>query len=82
MGAAKGHDNLIGRQMVTNVRLLGLTRKAQLDTGSQISIIPLGVFQSSLTEGSDLDGDFEEIPINHRAPVYDASGIKISSKEQ
>ncbi|EYC04932.1 hypothetical protein Y032_0085g1872 [Ancylostoma ceylanicum] len=76
----KGHDELVRRQTVTNVRLLGLTRKALLDTGSQISIIPLGMFQASLASGFDLDADVEEIPINQRAPVYDASGNKMSFK--
>ncbi|EYC12968.1 hypothetical protein Y032_0045g1189 [Ancylostoma ceylanicum] len=72
VGVVKGYDDLVGRQTVTNVRLLGLTRKALLDTGS--SIIPLGIFQASLATGFDLDADVEEIPINQRAPVYDASG--------
>ncbi|KAL6743334.1 hypothetical protein Aduo_016381 [Ancylostoma duodenale] len=80
VGAVKGHDELVGRQTVTNVRLLGLTRKALLDTGSQISVIPLGMFQASLANGFDLDKDVEEIPINHRAPIFDASGNKMSFK--
>ncbi|EYC13488.1 hypothetical protein Y032_0043g741 [Ancylostoma ceylanicum] len=40
VGTEKGQDELVGLQMVANVRLLGLSRKALLDTGSQISIIP------------------------------------------
>ncbi|EYC08031.1 hypothetical protein Y032_0068g259 [Ancylostoma ceylanicum] len=80
VGKVKGHDELVGRQTVTNVRLLGLTRKALLDTGSQISIIPLGMFQASLATGFNLDTDVEEISINHRNPVYDASGNKMSFK--
>ncbi|EYC37386.1 hypothetical protein Y032_0796g2397 [Ancylostoma ceylanicum] len=78
VGKVKGHDELVGRQTVTNVRLLGLTRKALLDTGSQISIIPLDMFQARLASGFGLDADVEEIPINQRNQVYDASGNKMS----
>ncbi|EYB94480.1 hypothetical protein Y032_0171g322 [Ancylostoma ceylanicum] len=66
--------------MVANVRLLGLSRKALLDTGSQISIIPLEMFQASLASGFNLDEDVEEIPIDQQVPVYDASGNKMRFK--
>ncbi|EYC36600.1 hypothetical protein Y032_0877g2819 [Ancylostoma ceylanicum] len=80
VGTEKGQDDLVGLQMVANVRLLGLSRKALLDNGSQISIIPLKMFQASLASGVNLDEDVEEIPIDQQVPVYDASGNKMRFK--
>ncbi|KAK6043145.1 zinc knuckle [Cooperia oncophora] len=63
-GAVEVDNNceLVGEQTTTDVHLLGTSRKALLDTGSQISIIPLQVLQAALESGFDLDADVEEIP--------------------
>lgn len=80
MGAAKCHDDLDGSQMV-KCSLARFHWKGA--TGYQIpdQYIPLGMFQASLGKGFDPNGDVEEISINDRVPVYDASGNKMSSKK-
>ncbi|KAK6044428.1 zinc knuckle, partial [Cooperia oncophora] len=60
--------------------LVGTSRKALLDTGSQISIIPLQVLQAALESGFDLDADVEEIPLDQQKQVFDASGNRMSFK--
>ncbi|KAK6036711.1 zinc knuckle [Cooperia oncophora] len=71
---------LVGEQTTTDVHLLGTSRKALLDTGSQISIIPLQVLQAALESGFDLDADVEEIPLDQQKQVFDASGNRMSFK--
>ncbi|KAK6054604.1 zinc knuckle [Cooperia oncophora] len=71
---------LVGEQTTTEVHLLGTSRKALLDTGSQISIIPLQVLQAALESGFDLDADVEEIPLDQQKQVFDASGNRMSFK--
>ncbi|EYC17486.1 hypothetical protein Y032_0030g2082 [Ancylostoma ceylanicum] len=80
VGAHKRHNELFGEQTVVDVRLLGLSRKALLDTGSQVNIVPLEMSQASMAAGLDLDKEMEEIPIDNQVPVYDASGNRISFK--
>ncbi|KAK6025812.1 zinc knuckle [Ostertagia ostertagi] len=72
---------LVGEQTTTDVRLLGMSRKALLDTGSQISIIPLQMLQTALESGYDLDADVEEVPLDKHRQVFDASGNKMTFKE-
>ncbi|KAK6050755.1 zinc knuckle [Cooperia oncophora] len=68
---------LVGERMTKTVKLLGLSRKALLDTGSQISIIPLEVLRAGRTSGFNFDEDVEEFPLPSQAPIYDASGNKM-----
>ncbi|KAK6034496.1 hypothetical protein COOONC_28000 [Cooperia oncophora] len=68
------------KQTTTEVHLLGTSRKALLDTGSQISIIPLHVLQAALESSFDLDADVEEIPLGQQKQVFDASGNRMSFK--
>ncbi|KAK6014407.1 zinc knuckle [Ostertagia ostertagi] len=81
-GAVEAADKseLVGEQTVTEVHLLGMSRKALLDTGSQISIIPLRMLQTAWESGFDLDADVEEIPLEQKKQVFDASGNKMSFK--
>ncbi|KAK6009174.1 integrase core domain protein [Ostertagia ostertagi] len=80
--AVKAPDNcdLVGKQMTVEVHLLGMRRKALLDTGSQISILPLQVLKTALEAGFDVDADVKEIPFNQHKKVLDASGNKMSFK--
>ncbi|VDP47241.1 unnamed protein product [Heligmosomoides polygyrus] len=66
-------DGLVGERTMRNVNLLGLSKKALLDTGSQISIIPLEMLRAALVAGFDLNADVEEVPIEGEEAVYDAS---------
>ncbi|VDO24210.1 unnamed protein product, partial [Heligmosomoides polygyrus] len=57
-----------------------MTRTALLDTGSQVSIIPLQMFVAAQQNGYDLDADVEEIELDGSKRVYDASGNAMSFK--
>ncbi|KAK6017953.1 zinc knuckle, partial [Ostertagia ostertagi] len=70
-------EDLVGERMTTTVRLLGISRTALLDTGSQISIIPLEVLRAGQTSGFDFDEDVEQFPLENTAPIFDASGNKM-----
>ncbi|VDL73850.1 unnamed protein product, partial [Nippostrongylus brasiliensis] len=69
--------DLVGERTVRNVHLLGLTRKALLDTGSQISILPRQVIRAAELAGVVLDTDVETVPITGEHAVYDASGHRM-----
>ncbi|VDO71348.1 unnamed protein product [Heligmosomoides polygyrus] len=71
---------LTGPQTVTEVELLGQKTNALLDTGSQISILPLELLQKAADSGFDLDNDVEEIPNVDRVPIFNASGNQIVFK--
>ncbi|KAK6024927.1 hypothetical protein OSTOST_09187 [Ostertagia ostertagi] len=75
-GAVEAMDKseLVGEQTTTEVHLLGMSVRALLDTGSQISIIPLRILQTAWESGFDLDADVEEIPLEQQKQVLDASG--------
>ncbi|VDL70575.1 unnamed protein product [Nippostrongylus brasiliensis] len=74
------HEDLVGAQSTAQVQLLGMTRTALLDTGSQVSIIPLQVFVAARESGFDLDSDVEEIEVDESKRVYDASGNPMAFK--
>ncbi|VDP56609.1 unnamed protein product [Heligmosomoides polygyrus] len=57
-----------------------MTRTALLDTGSQVSIIPLQMLVDALRNGYDLNADVEEIDLDRSKAVYDASGSPMSFK--
>lgn len=53
-------------------KLLDTRSPALLDTGSMITIVPVGVLAKTKDRGSDVDG-LEVIPARERMQVYDAS---------
>ncbi|VDO97483.1 unnamed protein product [Heligmosomoides polygyrus] len=54
--------------------------RALLDSGSQVSIIPLETLNTAWKAGFDLNADVEEIPLTEKAAVYDASGNQMTFK--
>ncbi|VDO66878.1 unnamed protein product [Heligmosomoides polygyrus] len=74
------HEDLVGAQTTAQVQLLGMTRTALLDIGSQVSIIPLQMFVAAQLNGYDLDADVEEIELDRSKRIYDASGNATSFK--
>ncbi|VDO89100.1 unnamed protein product [Heligmosomoides polygyrus] len=74
------HEDLVGAQTTAQVQLLGMTRTALLDTGSQVSIIPLQTLVDAQQNGYDLNADVEEIDLDRSKQVYDASGNPMSFK--
>ncbi|VDO18529.1 unnamed protein product [Heligmosomoides polygyrus] len=67
-------SELTGSQIVAEVELLGQKVKALLDTGSQVSILPLALLLKAAHAGFDLDNDVEEIPTAEEVPIFNASG--------
>ncbi|VDP15881.1 unnamed protein product [Heligmosomoides polygyrus] len=66
--------------MMVEVQLLGLSRWAVLDSGSQVSIILLETLNTAHRAGFDLNADVEEafadVPLTEMTAVYDASTQK------
>ncbi|KAL6739458.1 hypothetical protein Aduo_012910 [Ancylostoma duodenale] len=73
-------QELFGEQTVAEVSMLGKPKKVLLDTGSQISIMPLKILVAAHQEGFDLNKDVEEIPFTSSTPIYDASGNEMEFK--
>ncbi|KAL6723459.1 hypothetical protein Aduo_018466 [Ancylostoma duodenale] len=78
---ARGQGSeLVGDQTLETVQLLGLKRRALLDSGSQISKLPLELLTTAQNAGFDLDSDAEEIPQLEHPSIYDASGYLMNFK--
>ncbi|XGW02887.1 hypothetical protein V3C99_014708 [Haemonchus contortus] len=73
-------NELFGKQTVAEVDLLGMSRNALLDTGSQISVLPLKMLREAQRAGFDIDKDVEEVPILNQRTIYDASGNPMEFK--
>uniref|UniRef100_W6NCX6 Zinc finger domain containing protein n=1 Tax=Haemonchus contortus TaxID=6289 RepID=W6NCX6_HAECO len=73
-GMPSRYEGLVGERMTATVKVLGLSCTALLDTGSQISIIPLEVLRVS---GFNVNQDIEKLPLENQSPIYDASGNKM-----
>ncbi|XGW13835.1 hypothetical protein V3C99_000268 [Haemonchus contortus] len=71
---------MFGSKTLCNVQLLGFTKKVLVDTGSQVSILPLQVLLDAAKSGFDLDADVEEVKVDDRINIYDASGRKMAFK--
>uniref|UniRef100_A0A7I4YDN3 CCHC-type domain-containing protein n=1 Tax=Haemonchus contortus TaxID=6289 RepID=A0A7I4YDN3_HAECO len=77
---ATAQNELFGKQTVAKVDLLGMSRNALLDTGSQISILPLKMLREAQRAGFDIDKDVEEVPVPNQRTIYDASGNPMEFK--
>ncbi|KAK6012773.1 zinc knuckle [Ostertagia ostertagi] len=64
---------LVGRTVSVKARLLNMSVPAILDTGSMVSIMPVGVLARAQKTGFDVDS-LEVIPKGSMVPVLDASG--------
>ncbi|KIH65416.1 zinc knuckle [Ancylostoma duodenale] len=51
---------VIGERTIVKIEVLGRVREALLDTGSEISILPVSVLQEALAEGIDIDSEVRE----------------------
>ncbi|VDP27927.1 unnamed protein product [Heligmosomoides polygyrus] len=74
IGLRPNESDLVGEQTLVDIQLLGMKKKALLDTGSQVSIMPLRILEEALDSGFDLDREVEEIKLEGQRPIYDASG--------
>ncbi|KAL6729616.1 hypothetical protein Aduo_000658 [Ancylostoma duodenale] len=63
-----------GKPCYCDIELLGVKAKALIDTGSVISIIPVGLLKRAQHAGSDLDEMVTMMEDDDDVQVYDASG--------
>ncbi|VDO28341.1 unnamed protein product [Heligmosomoides polygyrus] len=68
-------EQVVGPKTVGEVLVFGGKWTAPLDTGSEISIMPVNVLQRALDDGYDID--HLERPLDHAQKVYDASGNRM-----
>nr|CDJ94320.1 Zinc finger domain containing protein [Haemonchus contortus] len=76
-GMPSRYEGPVGERMTANVKVLGLSCTALLDTGSQISIVPLKVLRAGQLSGFNVNQDIEKFPLENQSPIYDASGNKM-----
>lgn len=68
-------EQAVGPKTVGEVLVFGRKWTALLDTGSEISIMPVNVLQRALDDGYDID--HLERPLDHSQKVYDAPGNRM-----
>ncbi|KAL6727320.1 hypothetical protein Aduo_009208 [Ancylostoma duodenale] len=72
-GAFQATNGLFEQKSVTDIGIMGKKVQALLDTGSEMSIVPLSVFRTARAEGIDLDEYVERVP-KIDAVIRNASG--------
>ncbi|KAL6738187.1 hypothetical protein Aduo_011760 [Ancylostoma duodenale] len=72
-GAFQATNGLFGQKSVTDIGIMGKKVQALLDTGSEMSIVPLSVFRTARAKGIDLDEYVERVP-KIDAVIRNASG--------
>ncbi|KAK6013854.1 zinc knuckle, partial [Ostertagia ostertagi] len=65
---------IVGKRSTIDVTILGRDRKALLDTGSEVSILPAKVLQQAMNDGIDIDTAVKEVPLPRSLKITDASG--------
>ncbi|KHJ90968.1 hypothetical protein OESDEN_09172 [Oesophagostomum dentatum] len=71
----KGNQSLVGNKISSEVAMLNMKISAVLDTGSMISIIPVGLIAEAKKRGFEVMS-MELVEDSKMEPVYDASGKK------
>ncbi|VDP08899.1 unnamed protein product [Heligmosomoides polygyrus] len=79
-GARQQGNEIFGPKTTCEVQLLGRSYRALVDTGSQVRILPLNTLTTASKSGFDLDADVEEVELDSRTHIYDASGHRMSFK--
>ena len=72
----RGNRSLIEEMVLAEVAMLNMRTPAMLDSGSMISIIPVGLFAEAKKTGFDIMS-LELVEDSRMEPVYDASGNKM-----
>ncbi|KAK6056970.1 zinc knuckle [Cooperia oncophora] len=70
----KSSPRIVGKRSTIDVKVLGRDRKALLDTGSEVSILPSRVLKEAMSDGIDIDAVVKEIPVPKSLKITDASG--------
>ncbi|EYB82894.1 hypothetical protein Y032_0348g3182 [Ancylostoma ceylanicum] len=71
-------DSAYGGPCLCNIEIFGMKAKALIDTGSVITIIPLGLLKKAMEQGADLDEMVTMMGSGSATQVYDASGNPMS----
>ncbi|KAK6056897.1 zinc knuckle [Cooperia oncophora] len=79
----KGEDpklqsGAVGKPSTCEVEIFGITAKALVDTGSVISIIPVGLLKRVREQGADLDAKAHIVGDGKQRRLFDASGNAMS----
>ncbi|KAK6055350.1 zinc knuckle [Cooperia oncophora] len=79
----KGEDpklqsGAVGKPSTCEVEIFGITAKALVDTGSVISIIPVGLLKRVREQGVDLDAKAHIVGDGKQRRLFDASGNAMS----
>ncbi|RCN27353.1 hypothetical protein ANCCAN_26913 [Ancylostoma caninum] len=71
-------NSAYGGPCLCNIEIFGIKAKALIDTGSVITIIPLGLLKRAMEQGADLDNMVTMMGNGSDSQVYDASGNPMS----
>ncbi|VDP29866.1 unnamed protein product [Heligmosomoides polygyrus] len=66
-------NQTVGKLLRKNVKLLGLTKPALIDSGSMVSLISVDVLEEALSNGFDVDV-LPTLTRKEIGPIFDASG--------
>ncbi|EYC14487.1 hypothetical protein Y032_0040g234 [Ancylostoma ceylanicum] len=64
----------VGQPCVCNVKIFGVTTKALIDTGSVISIVPVGLLKMARQQGVNFDAEAAKVGSGNERTLIDASG--------
>ncbi|KAK5979129.1 hypothetical protein GCK32_020207, partial [Trichostrongylus colubriformis] len=67
-----------GKPYIYDIEIFGILAKAMIDTGSVISIVPMGLLKRAQREGADLDKSVTVMNSTDNRPIFDASGNAMS----
>ncbi|EYC19204.1 hypothetical protein Y032_0025g1233 [Ancylostoma ceylanicum] len=68
----------VGQPCVCNVKIFGVTTKALIDTGSVISIVPVGLLKMARQQGVNFDAEAAKVGSGNERTLIDASGNPMS----
>ncbi|KAK6018450.1 zinc knuckle, partial [Ostertagia ostertagi] len=75
---SNGMTEAYGKPYICNITIFGIIAKAMIDTGSVISIVPMGLLKHAQNNGVDLDGMVKVMDWCAKRPIVDASGNTMS----
>uniref|UniRef100_A0A7I4YHH5 RNA-directed DNA polymerase n=1 Tax=Haemonchus contortus TaxID=6289 RepID=A0A7I4YHH5_HAECO len=68
------HPSAVGKPSTCEVEIFGVAAKALVDTGSVVSIVPVGLLKQVRERGVDLDAKASIVGDGKQRKLYDASG--------
>ncbi|EYC20635.1 hypothetical protein Y032_0021g329 [Ancylostoma ceylanicum] len=74
-------NGLVGPKHIVQVKCLNIIIPAMIDTGSQLTIMPLNVLVKAKENGVDMDNMCQQLP-QEDLNVFDASGNKMDQPDR